>query len=139
MMQPTLLLSQPPWIRYPLSSEIWLSEHLGRQHFDMVSLVGGVILVLMASQSTSIYTPGTPFDPSNLPEGTDVNRLLRERFGFDAELDMEFPDAEGDTLLDANDVLAELLASEASDPDSDLLEPPASRLHRVRNKFKRSR
>ena len=97
----------------------------------------------MTSQSTSIYTPGTPFDPSNLPEGTDVNRLLRERFGFDAELDMEFPDAEGDTLLGANDVLAELLAGEASDPetdpDCDSSESRPGRLHRVRNKFKRSR
>ena len=97
----------------------------------------------MTSQSTSIYTPGTPFDPANLPEGTDVDRLLRERFGFDAELDMEFPDAEGDALLDANEVLAELLAGEASDPetdpDGDRSEPRSGRLHRVRSKFKRSR
>ena len=62
----------------------------------------------------SIYTPGTPLDPANLPEGINLERLLKERFGFGAELAAEFDISPNAEHLDTEQVLADLLADESA-------------------------
>ena len=74
----------------------------------------------MEQQTSSIYEPGVPFDPNSLPEDVDEERLMRERFGFDAELDMMPGDTEDEgEIYDAEEMVEDLLDSEMYDPKDD--------------------
>ena len=66
------------------------------------------------------YKRGTPFDPYNMPEGIDLDRLMVERFGVtEAELELAqesaFVDVEGEQseeMLPIEEMLAEWLEEE---------------------------